>query len=239
MLTFFAVSHWSLLRAAGQPLASANENTVFPESVWQTATPEEVGMDSAKVAQALATLPEPAVVIRHGKIIASKGDITRPGYIWSASKSLVALIAARLIQQGYITLDTPVPESNDPDGPLATYRQFLSMTSDYRLPPRSPGDHYAYNNGAVVHYANQIKSQYFPDKSEIDMLKEAYLNTIGFEDSLDYTWYMSGWGGGWSMSTRDIARVAYLVLRDGRWKEQQILPESFVHDLFVNQIPEH
>jgi hypothetical protein len=39
------------------------------------------------------------------------------------------------------------------------------------------------------------------------------------------------------MSTRDLARVAYLVLRNGNWNGQQLLPTSFINDLYRNQIP--
>lgn len=216
-----------------------NEASVFPEAEWQKAAPEEVGMDPAKVAEALATLPEPAVVIYKGRIVAAKGDIARPGYIWSASKSLVALIAARLMQQGHISLDTPVPGSNEPDGPLATYRHFLSMTSDYGSSPRSPGERYAYNNGAVVYYASHLMAEYFPGRDAVQMLREAYLDALGFEDGVGFTESLSGWDGGWSLSTRDLARVGYLVLRGGEWKGQQLLPASFVNDLYVCQIPEH
>ena len=41
------------------------------------------------------------------------------------------------------------------------------------------------------------------------------------------------------MSTRDMARVAYLVLRNGNWNGQQIVPASFIDLLYRNQIPSH
>jgi uncharacterized protein (TIGR03437 family) len=211
---------------------------VFPAANWETATPGEMGMDAEKVARALDTLPSPAVVIYKGKIVAAKGDIARPAYLWSASKALVALVAARLMHEGKITLDTPVPGSDDPAGPLATYRHFLSMTSDYRLSPHEPGKHYAYNNGAVVHYATHMRETYFPGRSEIGMLEESLLYPVGAQDGTGHTWYVSGWGGGWSLSARDLARLGYLVLRGGNWNGRQLLPESFVNELYVNQIPE-
>jgi CubicO group peptidase (beta-lactamase class C family) len=194
-------------------------------------------MDPVKFNEALVTLPSPAVVIRGGKIVGFKGDVTRSGYIWSASKSLTALIAARLIQRGIINYNTLVPGSNLPTDPPASYRQFMSMTSDFKLSPHSPGDHYAYNNGAVVHYGDHMKDTYFPGRTYVEMLKDAYLSTIGSEDHLDFDRYISGWGGGWLMSTRDLARIGYLVLRNGSWNGQQIIPESFVSDLYQNQIP--
>jgi CubicO group peptidase (beta-lactamase class C family) len=227
------------LEAKESRSARCNEAIIFPTAEWQWAAPEEVGMDPVRVAEAVATLPEPAVVIYKGKIIAAKGDITRPGYIWSASKSLVALIAARLMQQGHICLDTPVPGSHEADDLLATYRHFLSMTSDYGPFPRSPGERYAYNNGAVVFYASHILATYFPGRDEVQMLRAAYLDTLGFEDGVGFTESLSGWGGGWSLSTRDLARIGYLVLRGGEWQGQPLLPASFINDLYVSQIPEH
>ena len=39
------------------------------------------------------------------------------------------------------------------------------------------------------------------------------------------------------MSTRDLARIGYLVLRNGNWNGQQIIPAGFINDLYTNQIP--
>ena len=41
------------------------------------------------------------------------------------------------------------------------------------------------------------------------------------------------------MSTRDMARIAYLVLRNGNWNGQQIVPASFIDELYSNQVPGH
>ena len=46
----------------------------FPASSWQTATPQEVGMDPVKFAAAMNLLPSPSVVIRNGRIVGQKGD---------------------------------------------------------------------------------------------------------------------------------------------------------------------
>ncbi len=212
----------------------------FPGSDWQTATPQEVGMDPTLFAAAMNSLPSPAVVIRNGRIVGQKGDIARTGYVWSASKSLVALVFARALQQGQVAnYDVAVPNSNVPGDPPATFRQFMSMTSDFNLTPHSPGNHYAYNNGAVHFYGTYLKNTFYPGRSEVQMLQEAYVSALGFQDGLSYNTagYLSGWDGGWAMSTRDLARIGYLLLRDGNWNGQQILPASFINDLYVNQIP--
>src|SRR5262249_12091755 len=36
------------------------------------------------------------------------------------------------------------------------------------------------------------------------------------------------WGGGLWMSTRDHARFGYLMLRRGKWKDKQIISESWI-----------
>ena len=197
-------------------------------------------MDPTLFAAAMNSLPSPAVVIRNGRIVGQKGDIARTGYVWSASKSLVALVFARALQQGQVAnYDVAVPNSNVPGDPPATFRQFMSMTSDFNLTPHSPGNHYAYNNGAVHFYGTYLKNTFYPGRSEVQMLQEAYVSALGFQDGLSYNsaGYLSGWDGGWAMSTRDLARIGYLLLRDGNWNGQQILPASFINDLYVNQIP--
>ena len=222
------------------PTISPQTNAAeYPIAGWQTATPQEVGMDPALFAAAMDRMPSPSLVIRNGKIVGQKGDIARPGFTWSASKSLMALIFARLLQEGKVGYDSAVPGSNVPTNPTATFRQFMSMTSDYNLSPHSPGNHYSYNNGAVHFYGTHIKDTYYPNRSEVQMLRDAYVSTLGFQDSVSYAGYLGGWDGGWSMSTRDMARVAYLVLRNGNWSGQQVVPASFIDELYKNQVPGH
>jgi hypothetical protein len=215
-------------------VASTASAQVYPGATWETATPVSQGFDPVAFQAAFNALPSPAVVIRHGYLVGSKGDIAEAKAIWSGSKSLAALIAARTLHENLITLDQLVPGSGSP---LASYRHFLTMTSDFLLSPHQPGAHYAYNNGAVHHYASLLQTVFYPRHSASQMLRAAYGTAIGFQDSVSYRGYLSGWNGGWSVSTRDMARVAYLVLRDGNWNGVQLLPVWFVVDLEQNQIP--
>jgi Beta-lactamase len=227
------------LKAASNPFPQLSTSS-FPTAGWQTATPQEVGMDPVKFSAAMSLLPSPSMVIRNGRIIGQKGDVTRTGYTWSASKSLLALVFARLLQQGRIAnYDAIVPNSGIAGASPATFRQFMSMTSDHRLSPYNPGQHYAYNNGGVHFYGTYLKNTFYPGKTEVQLLREAYGTALGFQDPVSYntSGYLSGWDGGWGISTRDLARVAYLVLRSGNWNGQQLVPASFINDLYNNQIP--
>ena len=77
------------------------------------------------------------------------------------------------------------------------------------------------------------------------ILKEEIMDPIGASDSWSWNGYdtsfvelegrrvqsVSGgghWGGGLFISTRDHARFGYLFLRNGRWKDRQILRDDWV-----------
>ena len=207
---------------------------VFPGTDWQTATPLAMDLDPVKFQQAMDMLPSPVVVIKSGKIVGAKGDIASSQPIWSASKSLTALVAARLIQQAQIDYDSLVPGSGVPSQPQATYRQFMTMSSDYNLTPHDPGGHYAYNNEAVAFYGQQMQQTYFPGQSVAGTLYSAFGTTLQFQDEVAE--FDVAWNGGIYLSTRDLARVGYLVLRNGTWNGTQLIPSSFVADLYVNKL---
>lgn len=209
----------------------------YPGAAWETTTPAAAGFDSAKFSAAMSNMPSPAVVIRSGRIVGSKGDPTRPGYIYSASKSLTALVFGTLLQRGLTGMDQTVPGSDNPYAPLATFRHFLSMTSDYHLTPHAPGQHYAYNNNAVSFLGDHLNSRFFSGLDKLGMLKSAYLNSLVWQDALGFSGTTSGWGGGWQMSSRDLARIGLLVLRNGNWKGVQLIPSSFISSLYSNQVP--
>lgn len=233
-LTFLSVLTvlWASVPAAGQTAF------VYPGREWVVSSPEAEGMDPAKFAAAMDKLPSPAVVIRHGKIIGAKGNVARPGPLFSGSKALLATLAGRLIQTGKITLDTPVPGSDRPSPPQASIRQFLTMTSDFNLTPHSPGEHYAYSNSAANFYGQYLIYTFFPRLTEPQALRAAYLDKIGIQDPLELIGSLSGWGnGGFVMSTRDYARLGYLIVRGGVWNGERLLPQWFADGLYINQIP--
>lgn len=224
------------------------EPNVYPAQggAWDTATPAEMGFNASAFATALAACPDKTIVIRNGYVVGTKGNVATTGLTWSASKSLTSLIYARQLYLNTVNHDDTVPASDFPSAPTATFRQFLSMTSDYGLnqPSHAPGTHFAYNNGAVHHYGTHLKATYFSGLTHAQTLSTAYVAALGFEDAFDYPDnppegpnHMSGWNGGWTMSTRDMARIAYLVLREGNWKGVQILSAPFIADLYTHKIP--
>ncbi len=216
--------------------APAEAQDAWPGASWPTAVPETVGFDSSELAIAVNSLNGNVFVAKSGYRIAQKGDVAKKYALYSVGKSITALVFGRLVQEGKVNLDDVVPGSVGASGESATYREFLAMRSDFGLTPHAPGQNHAYNNYSVHHYGEQIRSHY-PGQNQVAILDSALYSTLGRQDPTGFGGLWSGWGGGFDSSARDIARIGLLLLRDGKWKTQQLVPKSFVDALYLNQIP--
>lgn len=68
---------WSIPRLSSSSSASVE----FPGAGWQTAAPDEVGMDPVRFAAAMETLPSPSVVIRNGRIVTHALSVEHVGKV--------------------------------------------------------------------------------------------------------------------------------------------------------------
>lgn len=236
--------------AAQDPRRPASVGPAFPDAQWETATPESQGLDGPTLAAALAAVPAPAnegplMVVANGRVVHTIGDVGEPRDLFSCSKAVTAMVLGRLIEQGRITdleqlVPNAVPGAWGAYPGDATYRMFLTMTSDYGLPaPRSPGARHAYNNHAVDFYGEQMSRTWFgigPDRMH-DVVERALLDVTGWEDAVSFQGQWGGWFGGLRMSCRDLARLGLLLLRDGRWQGERVLSRQLTSGLFRHQIP--
>ena len=202
------------------PLESAKQNP-------QQAAPEQL-VDISAINNNLEPI-ETAVVWVDGQLVYSKGDISQPVPAYSISKSLSALVFGHLRQLNKVDYQTVVPNAKE-----ATYEQFLSMSSNYQL-KGSPGTSHAYNNIAVDYYSEQLRQTFFPDLSEVDTLRAAFVDAIGAQDPIAFEGSWSGWGKGFSMRARDYGTVGQLVLNNGTYNNQQIISADFIKQLYRPQ----
>ncbi len=109
-----------LLLMFAVPLA-AQEEVYFPTTEWRTSTPEEQGMDSAKLLEALDFIQSQGLamdsitVIRHGYVVLDAyyypytADMKHQ--LWSVTKSFTGTLVGIAIDQGLIDgIDQPVLE---------------------------------------------------------------------------------------------------------------------------------
>ncbi len=128
-----------LFVTANRPLR-APDDTVFPGSAWQQATPESQGVDSAKLKEDVEFLCDAAgreggkrmVIVRNGRMIWRGTESDKAQGVWSVTKAFTSTAHGLLIEDGKCTLDT-LAKDFDPDlaeyYPTVTLRHFVTMTS--------------------------------------------------------------------------------------------------------------
>jgi CubicO group peptidase (beta-lactamase class C family) len=135
-----------------------------------------------------------------------------------------------------LTMRTGLDWSEDPyqGSPLFQLNNcgcdWLKFVLDWPM-REQPGMRFEYNNGGVILLAGVIRNatgiatdafaqRYLFDPLGISQARWAY----GQPDNLPHT------GGGLNLRPRDMAKIGYLMLRDGRWENQQIVSTDWVRE---------
>jgi CubicO group peptidase (beta-lactamase class C family) len=117
---------------------------------------------------------------------------------------------------------------------------------------REPGTYYEYNDVRINRMSLSLLRLWKRPLPEV--LKTAIMDPIGASSTWVYHGYdnsdvevagvtmksVSGgtrWGGGLWMSTLDHARFGYLVLRNGRWNDRQLVSASWVREATMPKPP--
>jgi CubicO group peptidase (beta-lactamase class C family) len=110
-------------------------------------------------------------------------------------------------------------------------------------PLREPGTHFKYNDVRINVMA--LAALHVWRRPLPDVLREQLMNPIGASNTwqwhgYDNSWVdidgrrvqsVSGgshWGGGMFINTYDMARFGYLFLRNGKWKDKEIVSEKWI-----------
>src|SRR5262244_1572289 len=190
-----------------------------------------------------------------GRSLFEYGDLTHQSYLASVRKSVLAILYGKYVESGKIQLDKTLRELESTDvGGLspreqeATIENLISARSGvYHLasnpgdftgsaPPRNsqkPGAYYLYNNwdfnaaGAVF---EKLTGRDIYDALETDLAKPINMQDFdrarqqkSGDDSRSLHKAYHIW-----LSTRDMARIGLLMLREGRWAgAQQIVSREW------------
>lgn len=210
---------------------------------------------------------EEVMIIRHGRLVWAGDSITKVHDIWSCTKSFVSTAVGLLAAEGKLQLDQPVADhepSLQQAYPTATYRHFITMTSGYNAigqsrwgepsedwsktpfqpasPLFAPGTAFTYWDEAMIKLGQALTIA--AGTSLENYLAELVMYPIGIKN---WTWWSEealpdgtpvNFGGtGLKMCAADQARFGLLFLNDGLWDGQQVLPEGWVKEATVNQVP--
>ena len=218
--------------------------TYFPPAGnWQHKSPSEVGMDSAKLqaaidfAQAhastwdfdrdqvrtfgrpLGPLPKQragtnGIILRHGYIVASFGDIHANDPVYSVAKSFLSTVAGLAVDRGLIkNVNDPVASYihdggyDSPHNRLITWKNHLQQESEWEgnmwgknsdfvgttefgagerrpRPIQPPGSYYEYNDARINRFSLSLARLF--NTSVPDVLKAGIMDPIGA--SHDWRW---------------------------------------------------
>jgi CubicO group peptidase (beta-lactamase class C family) len=198
------------------------------------------------------------VVIDRGRVVYRYGDVEELSYVASVRKSILAMLYGYWVENGTIKLDTTLEQLNIDDiGGLlpiekqATIEDVITARSGVYHPASYGGDDLACapprgsrKPGTYMLYSNwdfNVAGAIFEQLTKRDIYDELQSQLaipLQFED-----WDRSAQGKGGNLtvskypaypiwvSTRDMARLGYLMLREGQWNGRQVIPRDWARKI--------
>ena len=262
ILTLVLGSAWSSTRTASSAAATAAQPAAatFPGDTWQrVADPTKAGWSKAGLdsVQALISRMNSSamVVVEHGRIVYSYGDLTAQSYLASVRKSILSMLYGIEIARGHIdTSRTLATLGIDDLGGLlprekeATVQDLLgarsgvyhiaSYAGDFlaEAPPRGSQPH-----GTYQLYSNwdfNVLGTIFEQETKrniYDALEQELARPIRMQDFRRDLQKKEGDSTRSIhpaypifLTTRDMARIGLLMLHQGNWNGKQIVPRDWV-----------
>lgn len=204
------------------------------------------------------------MAVLRGRVLFDYGDLEVVSYSASVRKSILAMLYGRYVESGVIDLQATLGQLGIDDNlgllPIekqATVHDLLrarsgvyhprSQTGDNWMsaPPRGsqvPGTYYLYNNWDF----NALGSIFVvtTGKTPYEALETDFARVLEMED---FSLENQRWGGNMALSrhrayyfylsTRDMARLGLLMLRNGNWNGDQVIPEAWMEQMLFPWTP--
>ena len=196
------------------------------------------------------------IITRHGRVVLTWGDQSRRYDLKSTTKSIGVTALGLAIKDGHIKLNdlavrhhptfaTP-PTSNRATGwidkitiqHLATQTAGFEKRGGYNKLIFAPGTKWHYSDAGPNWLAECVTLQYKRDLN--DVMFERVFTPIGVSKN-DLAWRRNSYrdariagvmrrefGSGISADVDAMARLGYLYLRRGKWRDKQIIDASFI-----------
>jgi CubicO group peptidase (beta-lactamase class C family) len=194
------------------------------------------------------------MVVKGGKVLLEYGDIEAIGYMAAGRYSIATMVFGTPVRAGIIDLDMTLAEMglDDKGGLLdrekeATIRDLLSFRSGvyhptefgdpYDAPPRGsvePGSRFQFGN-SWDGLALKPVFELLTDRTLFQAIGEDLGYPLGLQD---FNWKRQNPGHERTrsnftvynlyVSTRDVARFGQLMLQEGEWKREQLIPREWV-----------
>ena len=217
---------------------------------------EVIGMNSLLLERARHYGRGAGCIMRGGKVVYSWGSQNERFDLKSTTKSIGVTALGLAIKDGKVNLSDKgkqyvsnlgiPPDGNKDTGwldditlfHLATHTAGFEKSGGYISLLFEPGTAWAYSDGGANWLADCLTLAYGQDLKTL--MFDRVFTPLGISSS-DLTWRDNAYredtingierrefGSGISANVDAMARIGYLYLRGGRWKGQQIIPQSFV-----------
>lgn len=204
------------------------------------------------------------MAVQDGRVLLSEGPVETVSIVFSVRKSVLSMLYGKYVASGTIKLDRTLADLgiDDVGGLLpteqqATLRDLLTSRSGVyhaaanggddaaAAPPRgsqTPGSYFLYNNWdfnaagtAFERLTGRGIYQTFADDlaaplqlEDFDLIRHARSGNARRSEHLAYPFFLS---------TRDMARLGYLMLSRGNWHGQQLVPADWVAEITRQTTP--
>lgn len=237
-----------------------------PDSVWVcNECPENTGwniqaLDSLHQFIIDSTHLTGLVIVQHGKIVFSYGDISENSYIASCRKSVLSMLHGEHVTSGKIRLNATLQDLGIEDiGGLlpiekrATVKDIIASRSGVFHPASYPGDYLelAPKRGSVKPggywlYSNwdfNVAGYIFEKQTRRSIYAELERILVKPLQMQDWNRSLQHYEGDNSrslypaypmwFSTRDMARIGLLMLNRGQWNGRQVITEEWVRQMLT------
>jgi CubicO group peptidase (beta-lactamase class C family) len=235
---------WAVLIRTAEPAKlqavkvpdSPRHDVVFPVESWAAKSPEELGLDEAKLDKLAEELGSRGCVIKDGYVVKSWGSQSEVGDWFSSAKPVLSTLLMFAIREGKVkSPDQPIADFGwdlKPKDRGMTFRHLANMTSGYARPEK-PGEAWSYNDFAIQLYQKTLFDKVFKDDPAEVANDPARLGALGLEDGLSFRKSNRRI----SASVRDFARIAWFWLNEGNWAGKPVLPRAMFVESRKPQVP--
>jgi CubicO group peptidase (beta-lactamase class C family) len=212
----------------------------------------------ARVHEKLSGMPSTGLMaVVGGRVLFEYGDLERVSYLASVRKSILSMLIGIYRERGIIDPDRTLAEMGMDDHQgltdaerQATLHHLLTARSGIFHPAsnagddlasapergsQAPGSYYLYSNWDFNALGTAFEKQTGVDI--YDALERELAGPLGFQDFDRATHRKSGNlsisqhpAYHMNLSTRDMARVGYVMLREGQWRDTQLIPADYVRE---------
>ena len=209
-----------LVLVLGLPLVARGIQDVFPGEEWQVAKPEEVGLEKAGLKEFAQRVGGAGCIIRYGRMVYQWGAVTENRDWASASKPVLSTLLLLAVHNKRVpSVHTRVASLGWPlkgkDQGMSLWH-LANMTSGYAC-PEAPGKAWGYNDLGIQLCAKSLERIF---QSPLDEAGRRYLGALQFQDGEIFG---SRRGLGVVLSPRDMGRLGWFWLKEGRWERTKLI----------------